>query len=300
MDGLPRYDEWMRTGRLAQYVTARKAAGEAIAMMETAQPAGDMSDPPTRSVSLVQLLSDGIKHRADFGGGRHDWNARAGSFALVPPQFATEIEVFVPHRIRVFNFDAPHFEEVLTEARQSRRPFDFGRLHDGIFTLPQLGGLADHMWAEAADNGAGRLLSESMALQVLALLASAADGSLVHARGGLAQWAERRVRDYLHAHYAQDIALAELAALVDLSPYHFTRMFKQSVGVPPFVYLRRIRVEQACMLLERSDLSVIEIALTVGFESSQAFARMFRAEMDASPSEWRRMHGGGKRTRLRG
>jgi AraC family transcriptional regulator len=293
MQDLASYDEWMRTGRLAQYVTARKAAGEGIAMLETVQPAGDMSDPATTSAALVQVLSNGVRQRSDFGGGRHDWNARAGSFALLPPRFASEIEVFVPHRIRVFSFDAPHFADVMTEARPGRDPFDFGRLHDGIFTLPQLGGVVDRMWSEAADRGAGRLLAESMALQALALLARAADGHAVHARGGLAPWAERRVRDYLHAHYAQNIALAELAGLVGLSPYHFTRMFKHSLGMPPYRYLRRLRVEHAQHMLAASDWPVIEIGAAVGYETPQAFARMFRAETGLSPTQWRRAYRNG-------
>lgn len=292
MHGIPTYDEWMRTGRLAQYVTERKSAGEAISMIESSQPAGDMSDPATRSAALVQLISDGIKHRSDFGGGRRDHNSRAGRFALIPPHFASDIEVFVPHRIRVFGFDTLHFNAVMAEARPGRDPFDFGWLHDEIFALPQLGGLLDLMWDEAADHGGGRLLAESLALRVLGLLTRAADGGVVHARGGLAPWAERRVRDYLHEHFARDTSLAELAALVDLSPFHFTRMFKQSTGVSPYAYLRHLRTRHACTLLEATGLPMIEIGLAVGYDTPQAFARMFRAETGMSPSQWRRAHGG--------
>jgi len=293
MNSSTSYDEWMRTGRLAQYVTERKSAGAALTLFEMAQPAGDMSDPATTSMVLVQILSDHVKHTSDFGGGRHDCSLRPGAFALVPPGFATDIEVYVTHRIRVFGFDSSHYRAVMEEARPGRDPFDFGRLHARAFTQPKLGGLLDRMWADAADRGGGRLLAESMALQVLALLSRAADGGAVHARGGLAPWAERQVRDYLHAHFTRDIALGELAALVGLSPFHFTRMFKQTTGVSPFVYLRRLRAERARALLETGELSVIEIALAVGYDTPQAFARMFRAETGMSPSQWRRTHGGG-------
>lgn len=292
MDALTSYDEWMRTGRLAPYVTERKSAGDALALFETAQPAGDMSDPATSSLVLVQPLSNNIDQHSDFGGGRKHTTIGRGGFALVPPGFASEIEVFVPHRIRVFGFEASHFREVLEEARPGRDAFDFGRLHEGPFGLPQLGGLLDRMWADAADRGGGRLLAESMALQVLALLARAAEGAAVQARGGLAPSAERRVRDFMHDHLARDTSLSELAALVGLSPFHFTRMFKQSAGASPYAYLRQLRVERACVLLATTDLPVTEIALTVGYDTPQAFARMFRAEAGTSPSQWRRAHTG--------
>jgi len=291
MDGLTSYDEWMRTGRLAQYVIERKSAGEALTLFETAQPAGDMSDPANSSLVLVQALSPRIDQCADFGGGRNATSMGRGAFALVPPGFATDIEVYVPHRIRVFGFDSSHFRAVMEEARPGRDPFDFGRLHARAFTQPALGDLLDRMWADAADRGGGRLLAESMAFQVLALLSRAADDSAVHARGGLAPWAERLVRDYLHAHYARDTSLGELAALVGLSPFHFSRMFKQTTGVSPFGYLRRLRSSHARVLLEAGDMPVIEIALAVGYETPAAFARMFRAETGMSPSRWRRAHG---------
>lgn len=292
MDALTSYDEWMRSGRLAPYVTERKSAGDALTLIESAQPAGDMSDPATTSLLLVQPLNHHIELCADFGGGRTRKGMGRGDFALVPPGFATEIQVYVPHRIRAFGFESSHFREVLEEARSGRDAFDFGRLHEGHFALPQLGGLLDRMWADAADRGGGRLLAESMALQVLALLARAAEGAAVQARGGLAPWAERRVRDFMHDHLARDTSLSELAALVGLSPFHFTRMFKQSAGASPYAYLRRLRAERACVLLATTDLPVIEIALTVGYDTPQAFARMFRAEAGTSPSQWRRVHGG--------
>lgn len=291
MQVLANYNDWMRTGRLSAFVTARKSAGAGIKMFESVQPAGDMSDPANSSLVLVQVISDGLRQRSDLGGGKRESVARPGSFALCPPDFASDIEVFVPHHIRIFALEAEHFRAPLEDARPGRDSFDFGRLHDAPFGAPQLGAVVERMWADAADEGGGRLLAEAGALQLLAILARTADRELPLAKGGLAPWAERRVRDYLHAHFARDLSLAELAALAGLSPFHFTRMFKQSTGIPPYAYLRRLRVAEACRLLEAGDLPVIEVAAQVGYETPQAFARMFRAETGTSPSQWRRLRG---------
>ena len=107
-------------------------------------------------------------------------------------------------------------------------------------------------------------------------------------RGGLAPWAERRCREYLRDHLADDVTLAELAAVARLSPFHLARMFKISTGLPPHAYQRRLRCERAQALLRETDLPVTEIALAVGYATPQAFARMFLAETGATPSAWRR------------
>jgi AraC family transcriptional regulator len=108
------------------------------------------------------------------------------------------------------------------------------------------------------------------------------------AKGGLAPWAERRCVELMRARLSEDITLDELAAEAQLSPFHFARMFKQSLGVPPRVYLTRLRMEKACEFLEQTDLPITEIALEVGYSSNHALARVFLKHMRLSPSDYRR------------
>ena len=91
---------------------------------------------------------------------------------------------------------------------------------------------------------------------------------------GPAPWAKRRSLELLLERLSEDITLDELAAEARLSPFHFARMFKQSVGVPPRVCLTRLRVERASELLEQTDLTVTEIAQEVGYSSNQVLARV--------------------------
>ncbi|MGQ0566592.1 MAG: helix-turn-helix domain-containing protein [Gemmobacter sp.] len=92
----------------------------------------------------------------------------------------------------------------------------------------------------------------------------------------------------MHARLAEDISLDEMAAEAQLSAFHFARMFKQSVGVPPRVYLTRLRVDRACALLEMTDLPVTAIALEVGYSSNQVLARVFLKHRRMSPTDCRR------------
>lgn len=93
----------------------------------------------------------------------------------------------------------------------------------------------------------------------------------------------------MQARLAEDISLDELAAEARLSPFHFARMFKESVGVPPRVHLTRLRMEKACDLLKNTNLSITEIALEVGYSSNQVLARVFFKHHQMSPSEYRRV-----------
>jgi AraC family transcriptional regulator len=108
------------------------------------------------------------------------------------------------------------------------------------------------------------------------------------AKGGLAPWAEKRCLEVMRARLSEDISLDDLATEARLSQFHFARMFKQSLGVPPRVYLTRLRVEKAREMLEHTDLPVTQIALEVGYSSNQVLARVFLKHQRMSPTDYRR------------
>jgi AraC family transcriptional regulator len=107
-------------------------------------------------------------------------------------------------------------------------------------------------------------------------------------RGGLALWQQKRVADFIEAQLDSRISVAEMAELVHLSPYHFSRAFKQSFGVPPHRYHMSRRVEAAKNLLGGTATPVTEIALRLGFSEASSLSAGFRRLTGVSPSEYRR------------
>lgn len=103
----------------------------------------------------------------------------------------------------------------------------------------------------------------------------------------LAPWQARRTIEYMREHLEQDICLADLATVCGVSPFHFARGFRNSVGHPPHRYLVLMRMERARDLLADKRLPIIEIALAVGYDTPQAFARAFRRTIGVSPSTYR-------------
>jgi len=107
-------------------------------------------------------------------------------------------------------------------------------------------------------------------------------------RGGLAPWQQNRVAAYIEERVADDIPLATLAELAQLSPYHFSRSFKHSFGMPPHRYHANRRIERAKHLLANRELSVTAIALDVGFSETSTFSAAFHRLTGQTPSRYRR------------
>jgi AraC-like DNA-binding protein len=109
-------------------------------------------------------------------------------------------------------------------------------------------------------------------------------------RGGLSPGALRRVRDYIAAHFHENLDIRTLASYAGLSAYHFSRAFKSSVGMPPHRYLLEQRIRKAAELIERSEQPLINIGLAVGFADQAHFSRTFHALVGLTPCQFRRAH----------
>ena len=287
--GLPSHIEWYETGRLAPYLRERRLAGSAGTLLEVAQPAGDMSDPPTSDLLLIRTVSPDIRQRSNLGGGRFSGTNEAGTLFVVPPATATDIEVHVPHVVRGHAFPAALLRPQLEAARPNGDPFDFGPLHAGGFRDAHLLGLLDRMWDEAGrGDAAGRLYADGAMVAMLGILLRLAERPDRSARGGLAPWQLSRVQGLIEARLAEEVSLAELAALVGLSPWHLCRAFRQSTGMPPHRWQVARRVERAKQMLETTALPVTAIAAAVGYDDPGQLSVAFRKAVGVTPSRWRR------------
>jgi AraC family transcriptional regulator len=107
-------------------------------------------------------------------------------------------------------------------------------------------------------------------------------------RGGLAGWQKKKVTDYIEEHLSENITLRQLAAVAQLSPYHFARAFKQSFGTPPHHYHMSRRMERAKAMLESQAVTVTEVGVMLGFAETSSFTASFRRSVGVTPSDYRR------------
>lgn len=281
--------ELYREGQFGSSARVMKSPGGILDLLEVEGRAGDVSRPALPDIVLYQDLLGGCRMSGDIGGGRVDMTIRKGDIALVAPNFATTTIVDTDHRLRSLAFSMTQWQSVLDEAADGRFSFDSAFIYGRMLDSPAIRTSLRTLWALCDEEGVpSRLLARAAGCEILAELCRLGGAALAPARGGLAPWAERRCIELMHARLSEDISLDELAAEARLSPFHFARMFKQSLGVPPRVYLTRLRVEKACELLERTDLPITEIAFEVGYSSNQVLARVFANHRSISPSEYRR------------
>ena len=97
----------------------------------------------------------------------------------------------------------------------------------------------------------------------------------------------RRVTEYIHQNVDKDLRLADLAALVYMSPYHFARLFKCSTGVPPHRFVVRQRIARASAFLATQERSIAEISRMVGFRTPSHFTTVFRRVTGLTPGGYR-------------
>ena len=96
--------------------------------------------------------------------------------------------------------------------------------------------------------------------------------------------------DTIHGNPENDFTLLELARLCNSSVFHFARSFSARTGSAPFRLQRKLRLQKALQLLLKTELSVGEVAIAVGFENQTHFSRVFRTYFGCSPREYRRLH----------
>ncbi|MBQ8137510.1 MAG: helix-turn-helix transcriptional regulator, partial [Clostridia bacterium] len=93
---------------------------------------------------------------------------------------------------------------------------------------------------------------------------------------------------YIDAHHTDNLRQADVAAAVGVSPWYFSRLFRQYVLISFPEYLCRVRVHTARHLLTSSSLTITECAYQAGFQSTTVFNKAFLALTGTSPREYRR------------
>lgn len=135
-----------------------------------------------------------------------------------------------------------------------------------------------------------RLYTESMAMAISAHpihYYSTQNLKIRSYSDGLSQARLQRAMEYIHEHLAQNPSVTEIAQMLQMSPYYFSHLFKQSTGITPHQYLLKCRIEQAKQLLKTTNLSIASIAIQVGFVDQSHLARHFKRQVGFLPNKFR-------------
>lgn len=116
---------------------------------------------------------------------------------------------------------------------------------------------------------------------------SAVDAPPPEVSGQLTRRHRQRLQEQIHASLDQPLTLDTMAGWVNLSPYHFARLFRATFGCAPYQYVQEQRLTQARELLRQRQLNITAIALSCGFGDHSQFTRAFRKRFGITPSAYR-------------
>ena len=259
-------------------------------------PAGLVSSDCQQNVEIVVAISgteDGFVLRA--GAARQEQSRSiSGAIWLVPTGIGREELLLtepIPQALHLY-VPTQQFNLLAKQHGFSRSP---------IGSILYLGGLKDSLIREigqavltemTAETATGRMLAESSSLMLAAWLTHTySDGSFLKSKGGKPQRLDQirlhRVLAYIDQHLEEEITVLVLADLANLSAFHFTRMFTATLGVPPFRYVSRRRLERAMSMLADDALPLVEIAHRARFSSQASFNRAFRRTTGMTPGAYR-------------
>ena len=140
------------------------------------------------------------------------------------------------------------------------------------------------------ENLGGKLYIESLTNVLVVHLLRRYSGfksGIANDESGLSEHQRLQVLEYINEYLNQDIRLADLAQLLGISQFHFSRLFKQSVGTAPYQYLLQQRIERAKQLLKQTNKSIVEIAFLCGFNSHSHLSQQFRQFTGMTPTAYR-------------
>lgn len=243
-----------------------------------------ISQAPRLFVLLGDVGDGGIDIR-DATGRRHRLDNEK-RLCFVPAGYP--IESFIDRLDELRHLDL-HFD-VATLAAQSG-----GRIHPCQFLSPQLGfsspglsALASLIAGDCAEGRRDDLYGESLVLALLAELLDLRRTVETQPDAGLSRRQMSHVVDYVRANLTRNVSLAELAALVGLSPDHFGVAFRTAAGKTPHQFLLHCRIEAAKDILLRENASLSAVAVDIGFSDQAHFTRVFRRLTGQTPALWRR------------
>ena len=98
--------------------------------------------------------------------------------------------------------------------------------------------------------------------------------------------AVRLMQDYISEHLSEEITIDDLAKCSSFSPGYARKLFEKHLGMTPAVYIRRLKLSKSALRLRDEKVSVLDVALDMGFGSVDGYQRAFRREYGCNPKEY--------------
>jgi AraC family transcriptional regulator len=263
-----------------------------IYVQQHQQPAWETPESAhTRHMLLVHRATESIVQSERWFNGRmqQEWLGNGNNVAIIPAMVSHQANWNQESSFSLLFLEPDYLIQVAYESIGMNR---VELIPQHAMSDPLIDQIARSLTAELEPNRLGSpLFADSLTIALaIHLLRNYSDlqQPLRETTGGLPQRKLQQAIDYINDHLAEALTVNAIANQLQMSPYYFSRLFKQSVGISPYQYVMRQRIEQATLLLRITSLSVAAIATQVGFANQNQFAIQFRKIMHTTPSNYRR------------
>lgn len=238
---------------------------------------------------IISLLKIPFTFDANWEGHRFQTPWRKGSAVFIPANSFLTHQAHTPYNETVIRLK----DELFVQA--SRDHIDYSQID---FTFRDVSSPATWKFGiglsaivkDVAYRDWPLLLESASIALVLAIireLSPHATTAFKEIRYGLSEAKRKRVLSYIEDNISRQISLGELAAVANLSHYHFSRKFKNQIGVTPLHYLANVRVDASKRLLRSTSDSLSQISLACGFASQSHFTTVFKKVTGTTPASYR-------------
>jgi len=284
------------TGKRGKFVTQVATPGTlrwgGVALEEWSGPAGEIAEGHAVKHIVALHMSEPMRLEQYWPGqrGKVESLLVPGSLGIMPAQMPNAGNWNRAYRAIVLEI-AP---ELLTSIAGGASRGQIELRPAVAVTDPVISSLAVALRDDAAEGcPSGAVYGESLAIALAARLVKhhgeVPGASPLHiSRGALPQRALAMVVEYVNNNLREEISVLQLASLVQMDPYQFTRSFKRAVGISPHRYIVERRIEFAKVILRTSELPLSYLALEAGFATPNHFSAVFRHVVGIPPSLYRR------------
>jgi AraC family transcriptional regulator len=273
------------------YLVAHRPAGNLGShLLMAAECGGDWSGRGTADLIITLDTEIDCRAQIDAGAGKFEQHLKTGDILITPPFVDTSIVVEKSHRVMCLGIPYAKTREWVESNHCLPSDGDFGALHRKMFRDDEIKHIMLRLWMESeSGNPHGALYADAAILMLLSRLVTISHPAKTSRfRGGLAPWQLKRTIDCLRDFGARHLSLESLARSVGLSPFHFSRAFKISTGLPPYRYQMRLKIEKAQEMMRTPLLSLSDISTSCGFSSQAHFTTAFVKHTGMSPAAWRK------------
>ena len=243
--------------------------------------------PADSHIVAIALRNEHVRF-AVSGRTVHDGIVTPGTFHVTEPRAPTRCLFRGPYDVLHLHVPNRTIAEICGEI-SDRKPAPFRpqpalardptveRLAWALLASERMSGSFAHLYADSVGN--------AIVARLLGLVQAEAPERPKVAE--LAKWRLKRAIEYIEASLAESVSLANIASAAGLTRMHFAAQFRAATGLRPHEYLLRRRIERAQEKLAGTSMSLVEVALSVGFQTQSHFTSVFTRMVGQPPRAWR-------------